>query len=468
VFFRAASEHAERIGALFGNRLTNIPQLGDPAVLKAKDVHDGAAAVAGELAHVRMRDDEVAVADHAFDLDRLVWARASGFEHASLERLAVGGEVGVVMLKRWRDAAGIRLINAARRNQTQKCLGFGGVLNSCHASIVAGFGDARFGENGRMTTHDLTIFADYRQFYLLDANSSGSAEDSWTEQSTADYFAHGSTPDFIAVGTGRNTNVPVRVTVVDRAPALEYGAWERIMESSLHVPSGVLLVQGCTASRDDAPRVTVPAGWVRVRVRYAGLSTVSDNQLEGEDRYDIVVWPGAQEPQVQHKPARPEAGQTVDIRAHKADGRVYKWWRGVVREIGADGIVIDVPPGTVVSYDDSEPFAMRWHIVERFWFARRFNLQELYDPVSSELAELYCDIGSQPVLRGHALHFTDHELDVGQKRDQPPYLDDEDEFNAAIATYGYPEGLQSACWAAVEQARAAIAAVDWSKRLGRA
>lgn len=328
--------------------------------------------------------------------------------------------------------------------------------------------DSRVSDNGGMTTHDLTIFADYRQFYLLDSQSQGSAEDIWNEQTTADYFAPGSTPDFVAVGTGRNINVPVRVNVAAGEPALEYGAWERIVESSLHVPSGVMLVEGCTSGRDGAPRIDVPAGWLRVRVRYAGLSTVSANQLDGEDRYDIVVWPAAQAPQVQHKPARPEAGQSIDVYAHKADGHVYKWWRGVVREIDATGVVVDLPPGTVVSYDDSEPFKMRRHVVQRFWFAKRFNVWEIYDPQSGVLEELYSDIGSQPVLRGHALHFTDHELDVVQKRGQPLYVEDEDEFNAAIVTYAYLEGLQAACWAAVEQARAMFATADWSKRLGGA
>ena len=37
----------------------------------------------------------------------------------------------------------------------------------------------------------------------------------------------------------------------------------------------------------------MPAGVLRVRVLFAGFDSLSEDGLEGDDRYHIEIWPGA-------------------------------------------------------------------------------------------------------------------------------------------------------------------------------
>ncbi|MDW4736332.1 hypothetical protein NQ293_26040, partial [Escherichia coli] len=41
----------------------------------------------------------------------------------------------------------------------------------------------------------------------------------------------------------------------------------------------------------DAARIDVAPGTYRVRVSYGGLDTLSEDGLEGDDRYRLQLWP---------------------------------------------------------------------------------------------------------------------------------------------------------------------------------
>src|SRR4051794_39956223 len=135
----------------------------------------------------------------------------------------------------------------------------------------------------------LQLFADYHQFYLQDEQATGDLSDAWTDEAVNHLLALA--PGVIGVGTVCNTDVPVEVEVVAAAPRDDPTAWDRINECSINVPSGRIVIAGCTDYFPNAARLEVVPGAYRARIYYAGLNTLSEDGLEGRDRYRIVLWP---------------------------------------------------------------------------------------------------------------------------------------------------------------------------------
>ncbi len=135
----------------------------------------------------------------------------------------------------------------------------------------------------------LTLFADYFQFYLQDERAKGDLSDSWTEQAVVDMLALA--PGTIGVGTVRNMNVPVVVEILDEAPSENLDAWDHVTECSIEIPSGRLVVAGCTDYFPDAQRIDVAPGSYRARIFYGRLDGISPNGLDGDDHYKVSLWP---------------------------------------------------------------------------------------------------------------------------------------------------------------------------------
>lgn len=96
-----------------------------------------------------------------------------------------------------------------------------------------------------VSKHQFSIFADYHQYYLQDEQTTGDLSNSWTEQAVKDRVALA--PGTIGVGTVRNVMVPVTIVIYDSTPPEEdYDRWNHINECSLNVPSGRIVVVGCT------------------------------------------------------------------------------------------------------------------------------------------------------------------------------------------------------------------------------
>ena len=67
-----------------------------------------------------------------------------------------------------------------------------------------------------MKSFELTLFADYFQFYIQDEPASGDLSAAWTEQATDRLLAIA--PGTVGIGTVRNMDVPVTVHLLERAP----------------------------------------------------------------------------------------------------------------------------------------------------------------------------------------------------------------------------------------------------------
>ena len=142
-----------------------------------------------------------------------------------------------------------------------------------------------------MSVSELTLFADYFQFYLQDESADGNLSNSWTEEATARLLAVA--PGVIGVGTVRNMDVPVAIEVLGKEPASDEALWDHVVQCSIEVPSGKLVVAGCTDYLPEAIRIAVQPGTYVARIAYGALGSVSNNGLNGDDRYRVQLWIGA-------------------------------------------------------------------------------------------------------------------------------------------------------------------------------
>ncbi|MCQ8117003.1 hypothetical protein [Methylomonas rosea] len=139
-----------------------------------------------------------------------------------------------------------------------------------------------------MSLHNFTLFADYFQFYIQDESVGGSLADAWNKDAFARMLAVA--PGVVAVGTVRNTNVPVSIEILDSVPSLDLDDWDHLVECSILIKNNSIAIAGCTDYLPEAARIDISPGTYRVRVGYAGLATVSADILTGDDHYALQLW----------------------------------------------------------------------------------------------------------------------------------------------------------------------------------
>jgi len=134
------------------------------------------------------------------------------------------------------------------------------------------------------------LVADYHQFYLQDESAMGDLSDSWTQQAVDRLLALA--PGTIGVGTVRDMTVPVVVEVSDTEPVEDTTTWDQVNECTLDVQSGRIVIAGCTDYFPTAARIDVSPGSYRARLYYGNLDALSDDGLDGDAHYKVVLWRG--------------------------------------------------------------------------------------------------------------------------------------------------------------------------------
>jgi hypothetical protein len=86
--------------------------------------------------------------------------------------------------------------------------------------------------------------------------------------------------------------VPVIVEWHDVRPRLEIERYQHVVEGGINCPSRVLVLAGMTDYEPTAQRFSVKAGPLGIRVNMSSLDTISEDGLDGRDRYLIQIWPG--------------------------------------------------------------------------------------------------------------------------------------------------------------------------------
>lgn len=142
-----------------------------------------------------------------------------------------------------------------------------------------------------MTSFDLELFADYFQFYLQDETADADLGAAWDEAATERMFAV--TTGMVGIGTARNMGVPVRLEFLEAEPPRRLAAFDHVVEGSLVIATGPLVVAGCTDYFPDAQRFALEPGTYRVRLSACGLDSLSADGLDGNDRYLVQLWSGS-------------------------------------------------------------------------------------------------------------------------------------------------------------------------------
>lgn len=131
--------------------------------------------------------------------------------------------------------------------------------------------------------HEFQVFADYHQFYLMDASVEPKIPEKVTEEDMMRRLR--TAPHIVVLHTESASHVPVEVAFVPE-PTEAVGAWEHQAEFNLSLPSGTAALCGCTDYVPECPRITVAPGSYSGRAYFAGSTC-------NEERYFIMLWPSA-------------------------------------------------------------------------------------------------------------------------------------------------------------------------------
>ena len=141
-----------------------------------------------------------------------------------------------------------------------------------------------------LPVHRFTVFADYFQFVLMDVNSQDDFSVIWTEEALNIMLAVA--PSAVYPGTLRNVDVSVEIEVLDQSPEIDLSAWDNAVEASINIPSGKLVVMGCTGYLPDSPRISVSPGHYQLVSLAGGIDTIQTEWEPAEDLYRVYLWPG--------------------------------------------------------------------------------------------------------------------------------------------------------------------------------
>ena len=136
--------------------------------------------------------------------------------------------------------------------------------------------------------YEFQLFADYHQFYIQDEPADGNLSEAWTPDAVERLLAIA--PGVIGIGTVRNTDVPVTIDVLDEEPEKEFDESDQVVECSISISSGIIVVAGCTDYFPDAARIRIQPGDYRVRANFSRLKSVLQDGLTGGDRYHLQIW----------------------------------------------------------------------------------------------------------------------------------------------------------------------------------
>ena len=135
---------------------------------------------------------------------------------------------------------------------------------------------------------DVEVFADYHQFYVWDAGMGLVAPEDWSEQDVTNRAKMAE--HVLVVCPVRNMTVPVRITLHAGEPAFDLSNYDHAVRASVTLPTGQLQVHECTGG--EVLTWKVEPGTYCALVLFTGLGTLSSDGLEGQDAYQVALWPG--------------------------------------------------------------------------------------------------------------------------------------------------------------------------------
>jgi len=141
-----------------------------------------------------------------------------------------------------------------------------------------------------LATHRFVFTTTHGQFHLIDDESYPDPSDVWTAEAIKNRLA--TTDGFVGIGTLQEdyAEVEIEIVVGERCPKREADAHDHVVECSLAVKSGRLLVSPCM-SEDTAETVKVTPGTYRVCVLCFWADAAASGFQLCREHYRIYVWP---------------------------------------------------------------------------------------------------------------------------------------------------------------------------------
>lgn len=134
------------------------------------------------------------------------------------------------------------------------------------------------------------LLADYFQLLLMDEGCEDDFASVWTDEALDRMLAVGNAS--VCLGTLRNVDVPVEIHVYSSAPSVDPASYDHAVSASLNLPSGRLVVMGCTDFLPEAARIELPPGSYQLLYLATGVESITYESDPADDRYIVHLWPG--------------------------------------------------------------------------------------------------------------------------------------------------------------------------------
>jgi hypothetical protein len=135
----------------------------------------------------------------------------------------------------------------------------------------------------------LEILADYYQIYVCDPAHDEDWSALWNDQTLDDRII--ALEHTVVFGTGRNMLVPIAVFVHDANPDMTkmVSGADHAVSANIMCTSGAFIVAGCTDYLPDA--FTLDSGRGSFGVAFLSFDLGTIDGLDGDDRYELHIWP---------------------------------------------------------------------------------------------------------------------------------------------------------------------------------
>lgn len=148
----------------------------------------------------------------------------------------------------------------------------------------------------KKTVHHVNVFADNFQFHLQDKVEECEFPETLNDNLLMRLFACGER--VLVVGTVRDLDCEVTLEIYEepmdekmQEEEPDLYDFDHAGQGNLDIPSGKLLIHGCTMAHDDATTIEVKPGNYGVRIFWSNLDKTDTLGFEGDDQYLIQMWP---------------------------------------------------------------------------------------------------------------------------------------------------------------------------------
>lgn len=146
------------------------------------------------------------------------------------------------------------------------------------------------------TVHQIEVFADNFQIQIQDQIEECEYPESWNDCLLTQLYVCGDR--ILGIGTVRDLDCELTLEIfhgaMDEKEQLtdpDLNDYDHAVQCTMDIPSGKLLITGCSSDYDECAKIELPKGTYGVRIFWSGLDTTDELGFEGDDRYTVQLYP---------------------------------------------------------------------------------------------------------------------------------------------------------------------------------